>query len=128
MQFNNQINYARILSLLAFSIVTITILLYMALTEGKPEDYKFIGDWSCITKDKKSKISLTITENYFSVNNKKESSYFPKYSKKVENEYIFFDGKEKLARVKESDADNIRFKSTKKDSLYYYCSRNLIKK
>ena len=71
MQFNNQINYARILSLLAFSIVTITILLYMALTEGKPEDYKFIGDWSCITKDKKSKISLTITENYFSVNNKK---------------------------------------------------------
>jgi hypothetical protein len=128
MQFNNQINYKRILSLLAFSIVTITIILYMALTEGKPEEYKFIGDWSCLTKDKKSTISLTITDSYFSVNNKKESSYFPKNSKKVENEYIFFNGKEKIARVKELGDDNIRFKSAKKDSIYYYCSRNQIKK
>lgn len=123
---NHTINYKRILTLLGVSVTIIIFLLYIALTEYKVEDYRFVGDWKCTQKDVPTPIELKITKSAIYENNKKLYEYYPKTSRIKEDTYSLYDGNNRMARIKELNEDKIRFKKTMNDSKYY-CNRNGLK-
>lgn len=125
---HHKINYKRIFTLLGIGLSIVAIVLYIAITENKIEEYTFIGDWNCKQKDAVVSMHLQITDSTMFENGKKLPDYYPQASKLKENTYNLYHGDVKFARIKEINENKISFKKNVKNAKSYYCKRNVITK